>query len=100
MKLSQQQQNYITAQAICEAALQDEAISLEEFEQALDLLEIRERELLVGARNMVVKLSQMFKHEGELSTVLTMFDKVIAGEFIHPEKKEKLIALCLKVSYH
>jgi hypothetical protein len=98
-KLSQAQKNYVTAQAIYNAAFASDSLDMNDFENALELVDLRERELLVWGRENAVKFCKVFgKSKADAAAIDGMFESLIAGEYVHAGQKDKIIKLCLKLA--
>lgn len=97
--MNQVQQNYIKAQALYNVAFNSDSMDMTAFENALELVELRERELFVWARVKACHFCRAFRQsQGDSDAVEQLFDKLIAGEYVSAGQKEKVIALCLKLA--
>ncbi len=107
MKHSTAQANYIKSVALFDAALEaysaggsDEELAQKEQAcfDAGDLMELRQVELFRWAREKVVLLCKSLgKSESDLKAVLDLYDKAIAGEWIHPHFKDQLLERSLQI---
>ncbi len=96
--MNQVQQNYITAQAIYDAAFASDSMDMTAFEDALELVELRERDLFVWAREKATFFCRAFgKGQCDSDAIKQLFDTLIAGGHVHAGKKERIISLCLKL---
>jgi len=98
-KMSQAQQNYITALALYDAEFNSESMDMTAFENALELVDLRERELFAWGRDNARQFCKAFnKSADESEAINQMFEKLIAGDYVHAGQKDKIIKLCLKLA--
>jgi hypothetical protein len=96
--MNKAQQNYITALAIYDAAFESDSMDMTAFEDALELVDLREHELFVWARDKAAAFCRALgKSQSDSDAIEQLFDTLIAGGHIHAGKKERIISLCMKL---